>query len=581
MLMDHWFSFWRLVPMMAAGLLLAALACGGAAATPVVIEKEVVNEVPKEVVVEKVVAEPAAAGGGSRDWVKQGKKGGSVHLYGTANPELWDPHRGATRNSIHPTRSMFNGLVMYSPFPPTDQIIGDLAESWEVSNEGLTYTFHIHENVKWWDGQPVTAEDVAFSLDRMVEEGKPRPRTGVLRNFYKNSEVIDPTTVEVNLTFPAAAFLPFLAIDYMMILPKHVVESGVDIGIPANIVGSGPFKHVGYERGASYEFERNPDYFREGLPFLDGAKVFIINDSGRATTALLTEQVLGMSGWGSGMTSREMAAITRDSGGKVWAPQVATGYGGVFVNFHKKPFDDPKVRKAIYLALDRREIGEAAFGVGEFLPATVFFPGSITTEEELGQIPGHRYTPDGKKDPRDLEEAKRLMAEAGYTDGVKATFDVSTNSVDVAQAPFLKKQLAVIGLDLELTSFEGSVMSARRASGDYEVNFIRHGMSIRDADETFTSTYLPLGSRNQLGYEDPRVTEAFEKQTRELDPDERRRFQREASEVILQGEGHWFTTYWYFGFAPKNVKLQNIHAPPSIHVLQTLEHIWLDPDAKP
>ena len=135
--------------------------------------------------------------------------------------------------------------------------------------------------------------------------------------------------------------------------------------------------------------------------------------------------------------------------------------------------------------------------------------------------------------------------------------------------------------DLELTSFEGSVMSARRASGDYEVNFIRHGMSIRDADETFTSTYLPLGSRNQLGYEDPRVTEAFEKQTRELDPAERRRYQKEASEVVFQGEGHWFTTYWYFGFAPKNVKLQNIHAPPSIHVLQTLEHIWLDPNAKP
>jgi len=263
---------------------LAAVACGGSPAEPVIVEKEVIKEiikevpvekevikeVPKEVVVEKVVvkevvkevvAEPAAAGGGSRDWVKKGKKGGSVDLYGTANPELWDPHRGATRNAIHPTRSMFNGLVMYSPFPPTDQIIGDLAKSWEVSNEGLTYTFKIHENVKWWDGQPVTAEDVAFSLDRMVEEGEPRPRTGVLRNFYKNSEVIDPTTVAVNLTFPAAAFLPFLAIDYMMVLPKHVVESGVDIGIPANIVGSGPFKHVGYERGGVLRVRTQPRLF--------------------------------------------------------------------------------------------------------------------------------------------------------------------------------------------------------------------------------------------------------------------------------------------------------------------------------
>ena len=101
-----------------------------------------------------------------------------------------------------------------------------------------------------------------------------------------------------------------------------------------------------------------------------------------------------MSGWGSGMTGREIEAVRRQSEGRVDAPQVTTGYGGVFLNFNKEPFDNPKVRKAIFLALDRREIAEAAFGAGGSLPATVFFPSTVTTEEELNQLPGHRYTAD-------------------------------------------------------------------------------------------------------------------------------------------------------------------------------------------
>ena len=587
--------------------LLVVAACGGSAAPAEVVEKEVVKEITKEVIVEKEVvkevqvevvklvtatpvfkptavpAAAAAAGTGAYDWVRNGIQGGRIDLYMSGNPEQWDTHRGATRGTLHPTASLYNGLVMYSPEPPTNVIIGDLATHWDVDATGDTYTFHLHEDAKWSDGRPVTADDVVFSLDRMVEQGQPRPRTGALKPYYESSRMIDPKTVEVELKFPAAAFLPFMGVGYMVIMPKHVVEAGVDIGVPANIVGSGAFLQDGFDRGVSWAFERNPDYFKEGLPFLDHVNVVVITDKGRAIAAMLTEQVMGYAGWGSAMTSREYEALHRDSGGRLVAPSVTTGYGGLFLQFEKAPFSDPKVRKAIYLALDRQEIAKAAFGVGEgkWLPATVFVPGSVTTGKELAEYPGHRYTSDGNKDPRDLEEAKKLLADAGYPDGFEAEIQAGTRGLDLVVPPFFKKQLAEIGIKLEIVGLEGSVVRGNRDSGKYEMQWMNHGISLQDADEVFTSTYLPLGSRNQVGYEDPRVTEIFKRQTRELDLEQRGVIQREARDIIMEGEGHWFTLFWYFGFAPKNVKIGNWNAPPSIHVLQTHEFIWYDPDAKP
>ena len=137
-----------------------------------------------------VPAEAPGAGEGSYEWVKKGIKGGSIDLYMSGNPEQWDTHRGATRGTLHPTASLYNGLVMYSPEPPTNVIIGDLATHWEVDAAGDTYTFHLHENAQWSDGRPVTAEDVVFSLDRMVESGQPRPRTGALRPYYQSSTAL-------------------------------------------------------------------------------------------------------------------------------------------------------------------------------------------------------------------------------------------------------------------------------------------------------------------------------------------------------------------------------------------------------
>ena len=514
-------------------------------------------------------------------WIKDGKRGGVVNLYHDSNPELWDPHRAATRHSAQATRSLYNALVMYSPVPPTDKIVGDLAKSWTVSEDGMTYTFSLHEKAKWWDGKPVTAEDVVFSLNRMVEAGQPRPRTGALKPYYASSRVVDAHTVEVKTKFPSAAFLSFLAADYMVIVPKHVLEAGVDIGIPENVVGSGAFKPAGFQRGAFYTFKKNPDYWKEGLPFIDGAKVHVITDKGRALTALMTEQVLGhIPASGSGFTVRQAGALERDSRGRVKVRRVLGGPGGVFVNFKKKPFDDPRVRKAINLALDRAELNRAIYD-GKAGPATVFRPGMATPLEQASQWPGHRYTADGQKDPRDLEEARRLLAEAGYPKGFTAEYMYRNIWTYGDEAPFIKKQLAKVGITLKLKVVESAAGLAAYASGEYEIGRIDHGITITEPDEIFSSIYLAGGARNQLGYENPKIRAIFARQAREKDPEKRLALLREAENIIREGEGHWFNIWWFPQQTPMNVKLKNVHAGPTIHVLNTLEYLWVDPDAKP
>ena len=591
-MLPYLFNARAIVPFLSAISLLILVACGSSAtatSAPAPTTPPVATPTLVATPVAGVTTEPS--GSMMMAWVKDGQSGGHIDFWHATNPELWDTHRGATVHTIRPTRSLYNGLLTYNPVPPVDLVVGDLAQSWDLADDGITYTFRLHEGVKWSDGQLLTPEDVVFSLDRMVAEGEPRPRTGALRSYYESSRVIDPSTVEITTQFPSAAFLNFLAADYMVIMPKHVLEAGVDINVAENIVGTGPFLQAGFERGSSYAFDRNPDYFKEGLPFLDSAKVFVIVDKGRAITAMLTEQVLDHIGWATGLNFDQVTALEEKSDGKVRARSVLLGPAGLFLNFNVKPFDDPKVRRAVYLALDRKELNDSAFqGLGS--NGRAFAPGVAMDDEEVSQWPGHRYVdsagvvvsdPFGRsdvvKDPRDLEEANRLMAEAGYGDGVDVTFTYRTVGTYPVEAPFLKEQMAQIGMNLKLEVVESAVGLARYAEGDYQMGRISHGVSIRDPDEIFTSIYLPGGSRNQLGYDDPRITEIFNKQARELDPAKRVALLKEAEEIINKGEYHWPNLLWIPTFQTTNVKVRNHFKPMTIHVSNTLEHIWLDPNA--
>jgi len=212
----------------------------------------------------------------------QPKAGGVMPMAAFADPDIWDPHKGGGQAGIQASSQLYNQLVGWDPANP-GKIIGDLAESWAISDDGSSYTFKLHPNAKWSDGRPVTAEDVTFSLARIADVGS--PRASMWRTYIESWEALNPLTVRIKLKSPSAAFLPFLAVDFVKILPKHVVAAGVDVSKPENIVGSGPFKFVDWKKGDSYEVTRNSMYFKTGRPYLDGIRHYVIRDKGTLIAA--------------------------------------------------------------------------------------------------------------------------------------------------------------------------------------------------------------------------------------------------------------------------------------------------------
>ena len=170
-----------------------------------------------------------------------GKRGGTIPTQAYAAPAHWYVWECASLSCMQQVAPMYNMLIEYNPetADPSD-LRGDLAKSWDVSSDGLTYTFRLDENARWWDGDPVTAEDVVFSLDMIVDPDEPRPRAGQLKPYYESSTAVDTSTVEVKLKFAAAAFLPYLGTDYMKIMPKHHLDTGVDMKLAENQLGLRP-----------------------------------------------------------------------------------------------------------------------------------------------------------------------------------------------------------------------------------------------------------------------------------------------------------------------------------------------------
>jgi peptide/nickel transport system substrate-binding protein len=543
------------------------------------------------------IATPAAAMI-TAPWFKEGRRGGVVPMSNTSDQGFTDPH--AEPGTAGLTSKLMAQVLRYDHVD-TGVIIGDLAKSWDVSSDGTSYTFAFHD-AKWPDGRPITAEDVKFSMDRMVEEGSPRPRAGNLRPYYAGSEVLDAETLKVDTTIAyAPGFLQYLAINYMKILPKHILEPmGTDearqrfLNNPDNLnaVVSGPFTVQAYLQDNFWEYERNPGYFKEGLPFLDGIRVFIINNLTKLTTAFRTEQVLMNHDADMGLTLRDLVAFQKDMQGKVTVHFLgATAFDGFTLNHTKPPLDDPNVRRAVYLALDRLDFintnhqGQAKMG-------TPFPPGSWMTppDEVVATWPGFRYVdkdgnplqnyydvPDAVKDPRDLEEANRLLDEAGFDRSQTFVWLMGNAPLHKNMGTLAKQQLEKnIGLQIELELQDFPTIFERAISGNYDFFFLWHGINISDSDEMFNQLYAtPGGSKNRLNWEHPRIQELFHLSAREPDPTERQKLIWEAGDILRQGEDHWFGIDWRQNYVAVNNKIQNFFPAQTYQQGNHHEAIWL------
>ena len=540
---------------------------------------------------------------GEKPWaefIDQGKHGGVLRNAEAVLPDHWDLHQSCCNPGPAASRDLFNNLLIYDP---TDQltIVGDLAKSWEWSGDGLTVTFKLWENAVWSDGQPVTADDVVFSLDRMIEKDVSRPRVKNITPYYDGSEAIDPNTAAVNTKFPTpAAFLPFLAVDFMSIQPKHVLEGRDDVeeyfDDPENIVGSGAFIYVpgSLEVGQGWEFERNPNYFKDSLPFVDGKRTFVITDKDRFVTAFMTDQI-DVVHRGSLLPLTDMVSFKNDwesrGLGVVYSPGF-TLQGLTNMKWTAPPFEDPKVRRAVFLAIDRKELADID-KLGFAKMGQPFFPGSpwASSDETVATWPGFRYV-DGNGDlylgdpigveglakhPEDIAEAKRLMEEAGYPDGFSANYHTYTANRNVPV--ILKQQLSDtlgIELDIKITDTAATIAAEQEQDFSHFVS-VHNGPNIVDPDDLLSGVYLAGAPRNPLDFEDSEIREIFEKQKSEPDLAKRQALIREAEAIILKGEHHMIQYYWYGDprwIVPNRVK--NYVPRQTVQYGMGVEHLWME-----
>lgn len=519
------------------------------------------------------------------DWVGLGANhhyNGTIRFVHRANPGFLDVHYGASSTTVLlPSGPRFNQLLQYDPTNPTE-LIGDLAKSWKVSDDGMTLTFNLHE-ANWQDGVPVTADDVVFSLDRMSEEGVTRGRVTAIRDFYAHgtARAIDDLTVEMPLKNPSSTALNWLGVDYYKIYARHVVETKTQDELNCcfeNNVGSGPWKFKEWKKGDSWEYERNDDYFKNPIPFYESQKVFVIEDAARRLASMKTGQVDAWLVMG-GTTLGDMRQVQKESGGKMRATQGGAGsVRGFWLNDTKPPLDDPRVRKAIYLAIDRQEVGQIAAD-GENIIGNYFPPGYASTEEEILQLPGHRVL-NGEKHPDDLAEARRLLAEAGFPDGFKLTFNVDQAKQSRTEAELVAAQLKDnLNIEVELQVQDRATFYANLRDGSHDLSVIGTSLYFLEPQTVLVQWFVQNTLRNPNNWETPELNELMAAESKELDPDVRLGLYKKMAEILNEGESHWIVLYWFGNAGAVDYRIQNFRPPYHPHTIWKWDQIWWDPDA--
>lgn len=463
----------------------------------------------------------------------------------------------------------YNRVVQYDPKNGKD-LIPDLAESWEVSKDGLTYTFNVRQGVKFHNGTPLTAEDVAYNLERVTTP--PKGLNAVVSFFVapptNKIEVVDASTVRVTLKKPFAPLLSAYALDTVPIYSKAWVQDKGDM--KTTIMGTGPFKYKSFTPSVSAEMTRNPDYWVKGRPYLDGVNVFIVKDANTRVAALRTGKArMGARGT-SAFSPSQTETLKKDVPQLQVYPISSPIESAAFFNTRVVPMNDLRVRKAFHLAMDRQAaIKVVAEGAGE--PGR-FFPlqGWGIPEKDLLAMPGFR----GDK-AADIAEAKKLLADAGYPNGLSLTLNSRQNQATRDSAIFMTNQLDSIGIKASVNVLEDAVFWQKGKESGFQVMVFTPAPLV--ADPAWYGRYaFPGGSLNFTGNEsDKKLVDMWEKQAQILDPKERQAAIRAIDEYMWNENVSAVPLVVFNTFAVMWPEVRGFVPGITDYATNNLQEIWL------
>ncbi len=508
------------------------------------------------------------------------KRGGILtYLIPADAPPSFDGHREATYATIHAMAPFYSVLIRINPENPsstTDFVCDLCTEIPKPTDDGKTYTFKIRDGVKFHDGTPLTAADVAASWQEIISP--PQGVTSARQAFYvmvDKVEATDPSTVVFHLKFATTTFLPALADPFAFIYEKAILDDPArgPHWYEKNVMGSGPFKFVSYEAGQSIKGERNPDYYHKGLPYLDGFVGIYAPKLATRVDAIRSDNA-AMEFRSEPPSARDQ--LVKELGDKITVQESDWNCGNLLTyNSRKKPFDDPRVRRALSLAIDQWKGGPALSKIAIVRTvAGIVFPGSplAATKDELQQLAG--FWPDIEKS---RAEAKRLLHEAGADN---LTFELLNRDVDQPfkyVGTFVVDEWSKIGVHVTQKVVPTGPWFENMRAGKFDVTMEANCQSVVNP-VLDVSKYLPhtVFTENYGGYEDQAEIDLYQKMLHETDPAKQRALMRDFEKYVIDTKAYELPITFWYRIVPYRSYVKGWKISPSHFLNQDLATIWLD-----
>jgi len=462
------------------------------------------------------------------------KQGGTLKIYHRDSPASMSILEEATLSTSMPMMGVFNNLLLYDQHVAQNSlqaIVPELATGWSWSEDGKELSFTLRQGIKWHDGRPFTANDVKCTWDLLTGKSSEKLRINPRKAWYQNVEAA-ATNGDFGVTFqlrrPQPALLALLASGLAPVYPCHVPPRDMR----AHPVGTGPFKFVEFKPNETIMVRRNPDYWKNDRPYLDGIEWTIVPNRSTA--------ILGFAAGKFDMTWPYDVAIPLLKDLKSQAPQAICEVAPLnanrtlIINREVPPFDNPEIRRAMALSLDRKAFidimdeGEGDIG-GVLLPPPAGIWG--LPPELLTDLPG--YGPDVEQR---RAEARGIMAKFGFGPDHPLAVKVSARNIPISRDPaiILIDQLKTIGINGELDPVDTAVWFPKLLRKDYVVGLNLGAGAIDDPDPIFYTNYVCGADLNVTRYCNPEIDKLIDQQSTEPDREKRKQLVWEIDRRLQQ-----------------------------------------------
>jgi len=495
-------------------------------------------------------------------------RGGTLTQIIPTEPPTFDCHATQTSFVMQAVGPSYSSLLKpdAAEYP---KIVGDLAESWEVSEDGMTYTIKLRQGVTFHDGSTFDAEDVKATFDRIMSppEGVVSVRQSELVDVA-SVDIVDPHTVQFKLKNKNVAFINNLANPWHCIYSAEKLKENPNY--PATeVMGTGPFQFVEYVKGSHWAVKRFDNYFLEGKPYLDGIRSNFVG--GPALTPALSAGQADAMYWF--VTPQQRDRIAEVQGDKMVFDEAPLN-SIVFITFNasKPPFDDARVRQALNLAIDRHEADTALSKISALKGATAYFaPGSPFTasEEELAALPGY-----GKDIESAREQARKLLAEAGQS---SLKFTITTRNLPPFEPPtiFPIDQWRQIGVEVEVQKLDTAPYFAALNESNFEAVVEGYNFNVMDPNDVFQK-FLPGSSINYAKNQDDVLVDLYARQKVESDQGKRIELAKQFQQRLLE-QAYYAPILWNRRITVNKANVKGWHNTPVFAVGADLADIWLEP----